>query len=208
VTTAVIGAEAEKALRVLSRQNFLRSFYLAGGTGCALHIGHRLSHDFDFFSPDEFDVFAVQNTLRNQGRFVIDYSDADTMTGRFEGTKISLFRYAYPMLEEPVDRLGVRLAALADIGCMKMDAISSRGTKRDFVDLFFILKNLGLDLKAFFGSFERKYGPCGFNRHHVLKSLVYFDDADKEPEPEMLVDFSWSATKRFFVESVRAFGPP
>jgi hypothetical protein len=208
VTTAVIGAEAEKALRVLSRQNFLRSFYLAGGTGCALHIGHRLSHDFDFFSPDEFDVFAVQNTLRNQGRFVIDYSDADTMTGRFEGTKISLFRYAYPMLEEPVDRLGVRLAALADIGCMKIDAISSRGTKRDFVDLFFILKNLGLDLKAFFGSFERKYGPCGFNRHHVLKSLVYFDDADKEPEPEMLVDFSWSATKRFFVESVRAFGPP
>ncbi|MDW7760426.1 MAG: nucleotidyl transferase AbiEii/AbiGii toxin family protein [Acidobacteriota bacterium] len=208
MTTAVIGAEAEKALRILSRLNFLRSFYLAGGTGCALHIGHRLSHDFDFFSPDEFDVFTVQNTLRNQGRFVIDYSDADTMTGRFEGTKISLFRYAYPMLEEPVDHLSVRLASLADIGCMKIDAISSRGTKRDFVDLFFILKNLGLDLKAFFGSFERKYGPCGFNRYHVLKSLVYFDDADKEPEPEMLVDFSWSATKRFFVESVRAFGPP
>ena len=208
MTTAVIGAEAEKALRILSRQNFLRSFYLAGGTGCALHIGHRLSYDFDFFSQDEFDIVAVKNTLRNQGRFVIDYSDADTMTGRFEGTKISLFRYAYPMLEEPVDRLGVRLASLADIGCMKIDAISSRGTRRDFVDLFFILKNLGFDLKAFFGSFERKYGPCGFNRHHVLKSLVYFDDADKEPEPEMLVDFSWSATKRFFVESVRAVGPP
>lgn len=64
-----------------------------------------------------------------------------------------------------------------------------------------------LDLKPFFGSFERKYGPGGFNRHHVLKSLVYFDDADKEPEPEMLVDFSWSAAKRFFVDSVRAFGP-
>lgn len=201
----VLGADAEKALQVLSRQDFLGSFYLAGGTGCALHIGHRLSHDFDFFSPNEFEIFPIQNSLRNQGRFVIDYSDLNTLVGRFNGTKISLFHYAYPLIEETVDYLGVRVAALVDIGCMKIDAISSRGTKRDFVDLFFILKNLGLDMRAFFGRFERKYGPDGFNRHHVLKSLVYFEDADREPEPEMFVDFSWAVTKRFFVESVRTF---
>jgi len=93
-----------------------------------------------------------------------------------------------------------------DIGCMKVDAISSRGAKRDFVDLFFILKHLGLDLGAFFEHFERKYGSDGFNRHHVLKSLVYFEDADKEPEPDMLVDFSWTEAKRYFVRIVRAFG--
>lgn len=208
MTPAVLGADAEKTLRILSRQDFLRSFYLAGGTGCALHIGHRLSHDFDFFSPNEFDIFAIQNSLRNQGRFVIDYSDANTLVGRFDGTKISLFRYAYPLLEEAVDRLGVRVASLVDIGCMKIDAISSRGTRRDFVDLFFILKSLGLDLRALFGSFERKYGPDGFNRHHVLKSLVYFADADKEPEPKMLVDFCWDEAKRYFVESVRTLGAP
>jgi hypothetical protein len=208
VAPAALGAEVEKALRAFARQEFLRSFYLAGGTGCALHLGHRLSHDFDFFSPAAFDVFAVQNSLRNQGRFVIDYSDANTLTGRFEGTKVSLFRYVYPLLDETVDRLGVRLASLTDIGCMKIDAISSRGTKRDFVDFFFILQSLGIDLKGFFGSFERKYGPGGFNRHHVLKSLVYFDDADQEPQPEMLVDFSWDEAKRFFVESVRVFGLP
>jgi hypothetical protein len=134
--------------------------------------------------------------------------NSNTLVGRFNGTKISLFHYAYPLIEEAVDDLGVRVASLVDIGCMKIDAISSRGTKRDFVDLFFILKNLGVDMKAFFGYFDRKYGPDGFNRHHVLKSLVYFEDADKEPEPEMLVDFSWTMTKRFFVESVRTFGLP
>jgi len=208
MTLAVLGADAEKTLGILSRQDLLRSFYLAGGTGCALHIGHRLSHDFDLFSPAEFDVFAIQNSLRNQGRFVIDYSDVNTLVGRFDGTKISLFRYAYPLLEETIDLLSVRVASLVDIGCMKIDAISSRGTKRDFVDLFFILKSLGFDLEALFGSFGRKYGPGGFNRHHVLKSLVYFDDANKEPEPEMLVDFSWDAAKNFFVESVRTFGSP
>jgi hypothetical protein len=205
---AVLGTDAEKALQVLSRQDFMGSFYLAGGTGCALHIGHRRSHDFDFFSGTKFENFPIQNSLRNQGQFVIDYSDSNTLVGSFNGTKISLFHYAYPLIEEAVNDLGVRVASLVDIGCMKIDAISSRGTKRDFVDLFFILKNLGVDLKAFFGYFDRKYGPDGFNRHHVLKSLVYFEDADKEPEPEMLVDFSWAVTKRFFVESVRTFGVP
>lgn len=206
MVSSVLGAGAEKTLQDLSRQGFLKAFYLAGGTGCALHIGHRRSHDFDFFSPTEFDIFVVQNTLRNQGRFVIDYSGAGTLVGRFNGTKISLFHYAYPLLEDSVDHLGVRIASLLDIGCMKIDAISSRGTRRDFVDLFFILGNLGLDLGALLGNFKRKYGPDGFNLHHVLKSLVYFEDADKEPEPEMLVDHSWEKTKRFFLQSLRALG--
>jgi len=205
---SVLGADAKKVLMLLSRQDFMRSFYLAGGTGCALHIGHRISRDFDFFSQNEFEIFPIRNSLRNLGRLVIDYSDANTLVGRFDGTKISLFHYAYALIEKLCEDMGVRIASLVDIGCMKIDAISSRGTKRDFVDLFFILKKLGLDLKAFFEYFERKYGPDGFNRHHVLKSLVYFEDADKEPEPAMLVDFSWTTTKRFFVESVRTFGAP
>ena len=202
----VLSPAAERTLRTLSQQDFMSLFYLAGGTGCALHIGHRRSHDFDFFSGTEFEIFPIQNALRNRGRFVADYSDAGTLVGRFDNMKISLFHYAYPLIQEAVDYLGVRLASLVDIGCMKIDAISSRGTKRDFVDLFFIHQSLGLDLVTFFRYFERKYGPGGFNRHHVLKSLVYFEDADKEPDPEMLAEFSWAATKHFFVESVGAFG--
>lgn len=203
----VLSPAAERTLQVLSRQDFMKPFYLAGGTGCALHLGHRRSQDFGFFSRTEFEIFPVQNALRNLGRFVADYSDAGTLVGRLDDTKISLFHYAYSLLEEAVDYLGVRVASLVDIGCMKIDVISSRGTKRDFVDLFFIHKNLGLDLKTFFRYFKRKYSPDGFNRHHVLKSLVYFENADKEPEPEMLTEFSWAATKRFFVESVGAFSP-
>ena len=202
----VLSPHAEGALRSLSKQDFMSPFYLAGGTGCALHIGHRRSQDFDFFTQTEFEIFPLQNALRNLGRFVADYSGAGTLVGRLDDTKISLFHYAYPLLEEAVDYLGMRVASLVDIGCMKTDAISSRGTKRDFVDLYFVLKTLGLDLKTFFGHFEDKYGPEGFNRYHVLKSLIYFEDADKEPELEMLTDFSWAATKRFFVESVSTLG--
>jgi hypothetical protein len=203
----VLTSDAEKTLRVLSRGDFMKSFYLAGGTGCALHIGHRRSRDFDFFSPIEFEIFPIQNALRNLGYFVADYSDAGTLVGRLDNTKISLFRYAYPLLEEPVNYLGVRVASLLDIGCMKIDTISSRGTKRDFVDLFFIHKSLSLDLKAFFAHFEGKYGRENINRHHVLKSLVYFEDADREPDLEMLTDYSWTSTKRFFIENIGAFSP-
>jgi hypothetical protein len=199
-----LSSHAEGILRSLSKQDFMSPFYLAGGTGCALHIGHRRSQDFDFFTLAKFEIVPLQNALRNMGRFVADYSGAGTLVGRLDDTKISLFHYAYPLLEEAVDYLGMRIASLVDIGCMKTDAISSRGTKRDFVDLYFILKTLGLDLKTLFCHFEEKYGPGGFNRYHVLKSLVYFDDADKEPGPEMLVDFSWPETKRFFVDSVGA----
>ena len=198
----VLRAGAKKTLEILSRQKFLGSFYMAGGTGCALQLEHRLSHDFDFFTPREFSFFPIQNSLRSQGRFVLDYSEANTLVGRFGRTKISFFHYPYPLLEETIEIRDVRIASLFDIGCMKIDAISSRGTKRDFVDLFFIFKRLGLDLSAFFEYFERKYGPDGFNIHHVLKSLVYFEDADKDPEPEMLIDYSWAEIKRFFSRSV------
>jgi hypothetical protein len=198
----VLKAGAKKTLGILARQKFLGSFYMAGGTGCALHLGHRLSHDFDFFTPRKFGLIPIQNSLRNQGRFVLDYSEANTLVGRFDRTKISFFRYPYPLLKKTIEIGGVRIASLLDIGCMKIDAISSRGTKRDFVDLFFILHKLGLDLKSFFEYFERKYGKDGFNRHHILKSLVYFEDADKDPEPDMLVDYSWAKIKRYFRGSV------
>jgi hypothetical protein len=202
MTEKVLRAGEKKTLDILARQKFLGSFYMAGGTGCALHLGHRLSHDFDFFAPRKFGLCPIQNSLRNQGSFVLDYSEANTLVGRFDRTKISFFYYPYPLLEETIDIGGVRIASLLDIGCMKIDAISSRGTKRDFVDLYFILNKLKIDLKSFFKYFEQKYGPAGFNRHHVLKSLIYFDDADKDPEPEMLVDYSWAEIKRFFNKSV------
>jgi len=201
----VLSPTAEKILRILSRQDFMGNIYLAGGTGCALRLGHRRSHDFDFFSPAEFEIFHVHNSLRRLGRFVADYSDAGTLVGRLDDVKIGLFQYAYPLLEETESYLGMRVASLIDIGCMKIDAISSRGTKRDFVDLYFIQEKIGFDLNTFFGHFERKFGPGEFNRPHILKSLAYFEDADKDPDPDMIAECSWAAVKRFFIERIGDF---
>jgi hypothetical protein len=202
---SVLNKETAETLETVSAQEFIRSFCLAGGTACAIYIGHRISEDLDFFSQEEFSQFEIQNTLRSCGLFLVDYSDKHTITGRLFQTKISFFHYDYPLIAEKENFLNVKLASLKDIGCMKLDAISSRGSRRDFVDLYFILKAFNMNLKEFYGFFQEKYGEGNFNHIHLLKSLIYFEDADKDPELNMLVHYSWEEVKDFFFNQLKGF---
>jgi len=200
---SVITNEIKRAIDLLSEFKFMQPFYLAGGTGCALHIGHRISEDLDFFSQTEFSQFRIQNTLKSHGKFIVDYSDSRTITGRFEQTKISFFHYPYNLLEETSGFLNLRISSLKDIGCMKIDAISSRGSRRDFVDLYYILKSSGMGLKDFLVIFQKKYGRENINLVHITKSLVYFEDADEDPELKMLDRYSWQEVKVFFHDQIK-----
>ncbi len=200
---SVLNKETKETIEALSSLEFAKSFYLAGGTACAIYLGHRISNDLDFFSRKEFPQFEIQNTLRASGHFVVDYSDAQTLTGRFNQTKISFFYYDYPLIEDTEDFLNIKISSLKDIGCMKMDAISSRGGRRDFVDLYSILKSLKTNVEEFFKLFQEKYGERNYNYIHMLKSLVYFEDADKDPELNMLVQYSWEEVKDFFKKQIR-----
>jgi len=202
---SVLDEEIKKNIKILSLQDVIRSFYLAGGTGCAVHLGHRISNDLDFFSKKDFSHFEIQHSLRSGGHFITDYSDSQTLIGRFNKTKISFFHYNYPLIRDTHFFLNLSISSLEDIGCMKIDAISSRGSKRDFVDLYFILKKLSLDLKEFFKYFEEKYGKENYNIYHVLKSLVYFEDSERDPELIMLDQISWENVKSFFIEQIKRF---
>lgn len=199
----VINSETKKSIDLLSDLRFIKSFYLAGGTGCAIHIGHRISEDLDFFSQTEFSQFEIQNTLKAHGRFLVDYSDTRTLTGRFEQTKISFFHYEYNLLEETSDFQNIKISSLKDIGCMKIDAISSRGSRRDFVDLYFILKSFDMSLRKFFVFFQDKYGEENYNLVHIMKSLVYFKDADEDADLKMLDQYSWQDVKDFFNRQIK-----
>lgn len=201
---SVINSETKKTIDLLSDLKFIRSFYIAGGTGCAIHIGHRISEDLDFFSQSEFSQFEIQNTLKAHGHFLVDYSDTRTLTGRFEQTKISFFHYEYTLLEETSDFLNLKLSSLKDIGCMKIDAISSRGSRRDFVDLYYILKFFDMSLKEFFTFFQDKYGRENYNLVHIMKSLVYFKGADEDADLKMLEQYSWQNVKDFFSQQIKS----
>ncbi|MCK4308846.1 MAG: nucleotidyl transferase AbiEii/AbiGii toxin family protein [Candidatus Atribacteria bacterium] len=97
---------------------------------------------------------------------------------------------------------GIKVADLRDIGCMKIDAISSRGTKRDFIDLFFICKEV-ISLKNLLSLFKRKYKSVNYNMMHILKSLAYFEDAENNPMPKMTVPASWQEIKSFLKKEIK-----
>ncbi len=190
-------------LALLADAGLAAPFYLAGGTAAALHLGHRISVDLDFFGPDPFDSSLLAGQLADLGQFRLDRSAPDTLLGELKGVKISFFRYRYALVTEPTAVLGVKIASLPDIAAMKLDAVSRRGAKRDFVDLFFIAQS-GLSMAEALHWYQHKYANLDVNLVHVIKSLAYFDDAERDPSPQMLVSFSWDEVKRFFENEARS----
>ena len=196
----VITASTEATLHNLTDAKLLDGFYLAGGTGLALHLGHRLSHDLDCFSPELFDEEILLQRARSLAGFSLVARAPHSLHTTIEGTKVSFLGYDYPLLF-PCTRFGdIDVADVRDITCMKVSAIASRGTKRDFVDMYLCARENGLG--NLLGLFERKYSQIRHNRLHVLKSLMYFEDAEKDPMPHMLIPLEWHEIKQFFLREV------
>jgi hypothetical protein len=196
----VIPASTEATLCSLRDAKLLNSFYLAGGTGLALQFGHRLSLDLDFFAPEHFDQDALLQQLQRLSAFALVAKAPFTLHTTIEKTKVSFLGYAYPVLYPAMPFLGVSVADPRDIACMKVSAIASRGTKRDFVDLYFCGKRYGL--KEVLRMFETKYVQAQYNKIHILKSLTFFADAEKDPLPYMLKSLDWDEVKQFFLWEV------
>ncbi len=182
--------------RIGSGQTF-RDFYLAGGTGLALQLGHRMSLDLDLFSERPWSDVSLLTALRALGPTVIDLESEGTLVGSVGGVRVSFFYYPYPLLEPLLPTpAGVPLAGLLDIACMKLIAVSQRGSRKDFVDLYF-LGAAGVDLRYALDALPRKMPGVQHNMVHLARSLAYFADAESEPEPRMLVPFRWSSARDY-----------
>jgi hypothetical protein len=190
---------SETALAVLPRLAELGpEWYLAGGTGLALQLGHRRSRDLDFFAPSLFD----EATLAQ--RFPTDTlvsKAVSTLHLEIDGVKVSLFGYEYPLLFPLLTFASANVADARDIACMKLSAIAARGARRDFVDLYAVAQQYPLD--QLLELFHRKYGSRRMNGVHLRKSLVYFEDADREPDPDLIQPISWPRVKEYFLATVK-----
>lgn len=183
------------------RPVFLSDFYLSGGTGLSLQLGHRASEDLDFFSPHTFDPVALQNKLTELGPLEnLELAD-NTLNVFVQGVKLQFLHYPYKLLEPLVDWNGIAISSVIDIACTKLHTISMRGSKKDFVDLFFILKNF--TLSELFEQLATKYANSNFNQAHILKSLVYFDDAEQQPMPRMQQEVSWEEVKGEILRKIK-----
>jgi hypothetical protein len=184
-------------LSALGKSGLLSDFYLAGGTAAALQIGHRRSVDFDFFAP-AFNLDQIAQKLQATFQLEVTSSTAGSLHGMIGQTKISLLQYEPPLLNPTTEYRSVQIATLVDIALMKLVAVANRGSNKDFVDLYFICKN-GIALNwLIFDLFSHKFGNTAYSHYHLVRSLGYFDDAEKEPPLDMLLDLSWEEVKSFF----------
>ena len=186
----------------LSQLPALRSFYLVGGTGLALHLGHRRSDDLDFFSARSFrpDLLARRlATISVPERLTFGEGSLECWMGRY---KVQFLHYPYRLLRAVHQTKYGPLADPLDLALMKLVAISQPGSRRDFIDLACFLQQYSqIPLGELLEFLPRKYGKI--NRAHHVRALTYFADAESEPMPRMRWSLRWSEVKRQLENAVR-----
>jgi hypothetical protein len=191
-------------IKLLKKLGFLKKygFYLAGGTALALQIGHRTSLDFDFYTQKNFDSLRLREEFEEKFKKVEEiYIAEDTLGLSVDNIGVSFFRYPYKLIKPLKEIEGIKIAALEDIAAMKILAISQRGRRRDFIDIYFLIKKFGL--KKIMKFVKKKY-PM-FNIYVGLQGLIYFKDAEEDPEKgrfKLIKDVSWRELKKFILKEV------
>lgn len=183
-------------LRSLSDEKFLKDFRLVGGTSLALQIGHRISIDLDFFGVGSHLGFTAEDI----GTEIEVVNKTKTILNTFiKNIKVDFVSTPYPFISEPLVYENISLASMKDIGAMKLSAITGRGSKKDFVDIHFLLKQFSL--RELLGFYSRKYQDASM--FLLYKSLLYFDDADQEPLPKMTSHIIWDEIKESIQKEVK-----
>ena len=197
--------EAARLLPVVATALQPYNAVLAGGTALALQMGHCVSVDFDFFTDREVELAAVVQTMQATSAEVrvlkLEPGTAVMMVG---GVKVSLFQYPYPFVEPMELFSGAMVAGVVDIAGMKLIAIMQCGAKRDFVDLYTVLKTMPFRVVAH--NTLQRFGATPIEPVIIGKALAWFADADAQPDPTYLgKPLQWSAIKHFFRSSVPQF---
>lgn len=174
----------------------LSNFYLVGGTALALQFGHRISVDLDLFSTKEFkgeDLIEPLWGKFGKDAITINVNRKNTLLLIINNIKVDFLYYPYKLIGDITINDNIRMHSLEDISSMKLSAISKRGAKKYFFDLYELL-NEKFTLKEMFKSYKFKF------EHHELsflaRSLLYFEDAELDVDPILLKKYDWETVKK------------
>ena len=197
-------AKTARLLKLFSEKkpDFLSSFYLSGGTALSLQLGHRESEDLDFFSEQSFEPDALEKQLLSYGTLAETELVKGTLNTYLDGVKLQFLLYPYRLIEPLVEWGSTRLSSVIDIACTKLQTVGMRGSKKDFIDIYFILQHFSLPELLEYT--KKKYAESDYSETHILKSLVYFDDAEDQPMPRMHQDVSWEQVMRSIIKAVKS----
>jgi len=185
-------------LKTLQKASEFSELRLVGGTSLALQIGHRKSIDLDLFGTITADELSISQRLNEIGKVTILKNTKNIKIFLIDGIKVDIVNYHYKWLESAKVTNDIILADKKDIAAMKLAAITGRGTKKDFIDLFFLLKYYNLEQLLNF--YNQKYNDGSV--FLVLKSLIYFEDAEQSEEPFMLKPYKWNKVKEQIKQAI------
>lgn len=188
-------------LKKLLRLAGFEQLRLAGGTSLALQYGHRKSIDLDLFGEFTLDTIMLSSYLGSMGEVKILQNLQHIKSYLINGIKVDIVNYPYPWIGPLLSIDQVRLASDRDIGAMKLAAITGRGAKKDFFDLYFLLKRF--TLRELLSFYNQKY--MDGSAFMVIKSLVYFEDAEADVDPVQLIPASWSDVKSSIVHHQKEY---
>jgi len=182
-------------------------FYLAGGTALSLQLGHRLSVDLDFFSQTQSDIPALIEPLRHALK---DFSPvmADRSWGNLvflaDNVRVGFYGYGYELVKPLLKLDGLVLASVEDIGLMKLDALLSRASRKDFHDLYELCKRI--ELRELLDLAPRKFPDVRDFEAQVTRHLAYFDRAEQETPVPLIEQVEWETVKEWFRQQARDIG--
>jgi hypothetical protein len=172
-----------------------------GGTALALHIGHRDSINLDLFGKHNLSHEEILQVLEDHDLVVIErYTTKSIFACTCNEIKVDIVNFDIQWLLPPIIENGIKLASLEDIAAMKLKAVAGRGSKKDFVDIFFLLQLFSLN--QMLEMFHKKYPNIATLL--VVKSLAYFVDADSQPMPNMHIPTSWETVQESLINAIRS----
>lgn len=156
-----------------------KEYYLAGGTALALQIGHRISVDFDFFSKKDIPKSLINKIRRifKEYKIKVEVSNPRQLTVSLDGVDITFVKHPFPLLFKLVEYQGVKLLSASEIAATKAYTIGHRAALKDYIDLYFILKEKQSSLKKIIEISKKKFKE-EFNQRLFLEQLIYLEDVE------------------------------
>ena len=197
--TQTVVPELLELLKKIMNEELFQDYFLVGGTSLSLQIGHRNSIDIDLFGDSEINQNLFIEKLKDYGEVIVTQSSKNVLITEVSGVKVDFVNYKYPLLLKPITIDKIRMLSITDIAAMKLNAIAGRGSKKDFVDLFYLLDEFSM--RQMLDFYNQKYSDG--SEFMVIKSLSYFEDADEQLNPKMLKNsFNWEKCKQKIIEEV------
>ncbi|HOY31816.1 MAG TPA: nucleotidyl transferase AbiEii/AbiGii toxin family protein [Bacteroidales bacterium] len=181
-------------------KHFQRTFYLVGGTAIALHIGHRRSIDFDLFTTSKLVKYRIKSKL-NEIPFkqMPLFEDYDQLHLHLNNVKLTFFSFPFPIAHPVKVESVISMPSLLSLASMKAFALERRSKWKDYVDLFFILKNYHTIQEI--SNAACTIFPSQFSEKLFREQLAFFKDIDfSEPVEFVLSPVPEDEIKQFLTE--------